>query len=81
MYTPCWAVSENIQRIFHVPLTILLVPRLRSPSSDSETTVPSLLMERQADEREPLSTWESRSINDETIVPCQDILRTKMPRQ
>ena len=35
------------------------LPRLRSPSSDGETTVPSLLMKQQADEREPLSIWES----------------------
>ena len=73
------------QRIFGEystsPLQSLLVPHLQSPSSDGETTVPSLLMERQADEQEPLSTWESRSTNDETIVPCWNILQTKMPRQ
>ena len=41
------------------PLQSLLIPRLQSPSSDGETTVPSLLIERQADEQEPPSTWES----------------------
>ena len=41
------------------PLQSLLVPHLWSPSSDGETTVPSLLMEQQADEQEPLSMWES----------------------
>ena len=84
MYVPCWAVSENIRRIFRVstsPLQSLLIPRLRSPSSDGETTVPSLLMERQADEQEPLSMWESRSIDNETIVPYWNILLAKMPRQ
>ena len=39
------------------------------------------LMEQQADEREPLSMWESHSINDETIVPCWNTLLGKMPRQ
>ena len=45
MYVPFGAVLENIRRIFHVtasPLQSLLVPHLRSPSSDGETTVPSL---------------------------------------
>ena len=49
IYAPLGAVSENIQRIFRVtasPLQSLLIPHLWSPSSDSETTVPSLLMEQ-----------------------------------
>ena len=48
MYVPFRAVSENIQKIFCVttsPLQSLLIPCLWSPSSDSKTTVPSLLME------------------------------------
>ena len=60
-YAPFGAVLENIQRIFCVstsPLQSLLIPHLWSPSSDGETTVPSLLMERQADEQEPLSNKE-----------------------
>ena len=63
------------------PLQSLLVPRLRSPSPDSETTVPSLLIERQADEREPLSMWESHYTINESIVPYWDTLPGKMPRQ
>ena len=63
------------------PLQSLLVPRLQSPSPDGETTVPSLLMERQADEREPLSMWESHYTMNESIVPCWDTLPGKMPRQ
>ena len=51
--------SENIPCHHMSPLQSLLVPCLRSPSSDGETTVPSLLMEWQADEWEPLSMWES----------------------
>ena len=36
------------------PLQSLLIPYLQSPSSNGETTIPSLLM-KQVDEREPLS--------------------------
>ena len=57
MYAPFGAVSENIQRIFCVttsPLQSLLIPHLRSLSSNGETTVPSLLMEL-LDEQEPPS--------------------------
>ena len=39
------------------------------------------LMERQADEQEPLSMWESGHINDKTVVPCWDTLPGKMLRQ
>ena len=84
MYTPFGAVSENIQRIFRVstsPLQSLLVPCLRSLSSDGETTVPSLLMERQADEQERLSMWESHCTVDEPTVSYWNTFLGKMPRQ
>ena len=71
MYAPFGAVSENIRRIFRIttsPLQSLLVPHLWNPSSDGETTVPSLLMEQQADEQEPLSIVERRSTVDEPTV-------------
>ena len=68
----CMCPSGLFQRIFHVttsPLQSLLVPRLRNPSSDGETTVPSLLM-KPCDEWEPPSgssanTWTV----DEPTVP------------
>ena len=67
MNAPLQGLLENIQRIFHIttsPLQSLLVPRLWSSSSDSETTVPSLLMELW-DERELPS---GSSVNNEQWI-------------
>ena len=73
--------SENIPCHHASPLQSLLVPRLRSPSSDGETTVPSLLIEQQADEQEPLSIVERCCTVDGPTVSYWDTLLGKMPRQ